>query len=96
MQGRALSAGIEPMMPALHCSITSLGLLMMNSGEADDGQREILQGLWQLGHVVVFEKLGRDCHPGLDPGSTLAGRQRGLRERARNDSQSESFERPAP
>jgi hypothetical protein len=31
--GRALSAGMEPTTPALHCSITSLGLLMMNSGE---------------------------------------------------------------
>ena len=30
--GRALSAGIEPTMPALHCAMTSLGLLMMNSG----------------------------------------------------------------
>jgi hypothetical protein len=31
--GRALSAGIAPTTPALHCAITSLGLLMMNSGE---------------------------------------------------------------
>ena len=30
--GRAFSAGIEPTMPALHCAMTSLGLLMMNSG----------------------------------------------------------------
>ena len=30
--GRAFSAGIEPTTPALHCAITSFGLLMMNSG----------------------------------------------------------------
>ena len=35
--GRALSAGMEPTMPALHCSITSLGLLMMNRGEPMTG-----------------------------------------------------------
>ena len=35
--GRAFSAGIAPTMPALHCSITSLGLLMMNSGEPITG-----------------------------------------------------------
>jgi hypothetical protein len=28
-----LSAGIEPTTPALHWAITSLGLLMMNSGD---------------------------------------------------------------
>jgi hypothetical protein len=31
--GRAFSDGMEPTTPALHCAITSLGLLMMNSGE---------------------------------------------------------------
>jgi hypothetical protein len=31
--GRALSAGIEPTMPALHISMTSGGWLMMKSGE---------------------------------------------------------------
>ena len=30
--GRAFSAGIEPTTPALHCAMTSFGLLMMNSG----------------------------------------------------------------
>jgi hypothetical protein len=30
--GRALSAGIEPTTPAVHCAITSFGLLTMNSG----------------------------------------------------------------
>jgi len=30
-------AGIAPTMPALHCSITSFGLLMMNSGEPITG-----------------------------------------------------------
>ena len=36
--GRALSAGMEPTMPALHCAITSCGLLMMNSGEPITGK----------------------------------------------------------
>ena len=31
--GRALSAGMAPTTPAMHWAITSLGLLMMNSGE---------------------------------------------------------------
>ena len=31
--GRAFNAGIEPTTPAIHCAMTSLGLLMMNSGE---------------------------------------------------------------
>jgi hypothetical protein len=35
--GRALSAGMEPTTPALHWAITSLGLLMMNSGEPITG-----------------------------------------------------------
>ena len=35
--GRALSAGIDPTTPALHCSITSLGLLTMNIGEQITG-----------------------------------------------------------
>ena len=38
--GRAFSAGIEPTMPALHCSMTSLGLLTMNSGEPMTGMRK--------------------------------------------------------
>jgi hypothetical protein len=33
--GRALSAGIDPTTPAVHWAITSLGLLMMNSGEME-------------------------------------------------------------
>src|SRR5256885_15923073 len=36
--GRALSAGMEPTMPAWHWAITSLGLLMMNSGEPITGR----------------------------------------------------------
>src|SRR6476469_1565177 len=35
--GRAFSAGIDPTTPALHCSITSLGVLTMNIGEAMTG-----------------------------------------------------------
>ena len=31
--GRALSAGMEPTTPAMHCAITSLGVLKMNIGE---------------------------------------------------------------
>ena len=34
---RAFKAGMEPTIPALHCSITSVGLLMMNSGEPMTG-----------------------------------------------------------
>ena len=37
--GRALSAGIEPTMPAWHCAMTSFGLLMMKSGEPMTGRR---------------------------------------------------------
>ena len=40
--GRALSAGIEPTMPALHCAITRRGVLMMNSGAAMTGSRSFL------------------------------------------------------
>jgi hypothetical protein len=42
--GRALSAGMEPTTPALHCSITSLGLLMMNSGEPMTGNGRRFKG----------------------------------------------------
>ena len=35
--GRALSAGKEPTMPALHCSITRSGLETMNSGAPTAG-----------------------------------------------------------
>jgi hypothetical protein len=45
--GRALSAGIEPTTPALHCSITSLGLLMMNSGEPITGNFRLCRTGWQ-------------------------------------------------
>jgi hypothetical protein len=41
--GRArFSEGMEPTMPAWHCAITSLGLLMMNSGEPMTGRRRLL------------------------------------------------------
>jgi hypothetical protein len=40
--GRALSAGIDPTTPALHCSITSFGLLMMNIGEQMTGSESCL------------------------------------------------------
>ncbi|OQC06194.1 MAG: hypothetical protein BWX79_02137 [Alphaproteobacteria bacterium ADurb.Bin100] len=42
--GRALSAGMEPTTPALHCSITSCGLLMMNSGEPMTGNGRRFNG----------------------------------------------------
>jgi hypothetical protein len=57
--GRALSAGIEPTTPALHCSITSLGLLMMNSGEPITGRRQVLQhgvAVWTW-HATFRQKL---------------------------------------
>ena len=41
--GRAFSAGIEPTIPALHCSMTSLGLLMMNSGAPTTGSDRCLK-----------------------------------------------------
>src|SRR5512143_1758122 len=37
--GRAFSAGKEPTMPALHCSITSFGLPAMNIGAPITGMR---------------------------------------------------------
>jgi hypothetical protein len=37
--GRALSAGNDPMMPALHCSITNAGVEIMNNGEPTTGRR---------------------------------------------------------
>ena len=39
--GRALSAGNEPTMPALHCAITSAGCEMMNSGAPITGRRNL-------------------------------------------------------
>ena len=55
--GRALSAGIEPTTPALHCSITSLGLLMMNSGAPMIGSGRLAkdggQGHGQSGSSTV-------------------------------------------
>ena len=38
--GRALSAGNDPTIPALHCAITSSGPEMMNSGEPMIGRRK--------------------------------------------------------
>ncbi|MCY1351984.1 hypothetical protein D9M69_382660 [compost metagenome] len=49
--GRALSAGMEPTTPALHCSITSLGLLMMNSGEPITGKGRRSSGAGSLDMV---------------------------------------------
>ena len=37
LMGRAFSAGNEPMMPALHCAITSSGPETINSGEPRTG-----------------------------------------------------------
>ena len=43
---------MEPTTPALHCAITSLGLLMMNSGEPMMGSGKLVQGAGQSGHGV--------------------------------------------
>src|SRR5882724_3730375 len=51
--GRAFNAGIEPMMPALHCSITSLGLLMMNSGEPITGRDRFCKAFGSLDMQVL-------------------------------------------
>jgi hypothetical protein len=52
--GRAFSAGIAPTMPALHCSITSFGLLMMKRGEPITGsaRRERTGGSDKMGSVI--------------------------------------------
>ena len=42
--GRAFSAGNEPTMPALHCAITSFGLLTMNSGAPMTGSGRLQDG----------------------------------------------------
>ena len=39
--GRALSAGKEPTIPALHCAMTSAGCEMMNSGAPTTGRRSL-------------------------------------------------------
>ncbi len=49
---RALSAGMEPTMPAWHCAITSFGLLMMNSGEPMTGS----ESFWKTGGRVRMGK----------------------------------------
>jgi hypothetical protein len=48
-----LSAGIEPTTPALHCSITICGLLMMNRGEpmTGNGRRFKGGGRWDMAGV---------------------------------------------
>ena len=53
--GRALSAGIEPTTPALHWAMTSLGLLMMNSGEPITGNFRFFRtgGRYRAGAFMV-------------------------------------------
>jgi len=41
--GRALSAGNEPTIPDLHCSITSCGLPAMNIGAPMTGRRRLFR-----------------------------------------------------
>src|SRR3546814_4240955 len=62
--GRALSAGTEPTIPALHCAITRSGQEMMNMGEPITGSRsrEIgratseLQSLMRISYAVFCLK----------------------------------------
>ena len=53
--GRALSAGIEPTTPALHCAITSLGLLMMNNGDAMTGNLSVSNAAGSLDMNCTFK-----------------------------------------
>ena len=56
--GRALSAGIAPITPALHCSMTSCGLLMMNSGAPMTGSARLRKHAGRFG--IVVERVGND------------------------------------
>ena len=57
--GRALSAGMEPTMPALHCSITSFGVADDEQGRADDGQRGLCNTGGKGGHGgLQIDKIG--------------------------------------
>ncbi|MNT56807.1 hypothetical protein D3C72_1941400 [compost metagenome] len=58
--GRALSAGMEPTMPALHCAITNLGLLMMKSGEPITGNGTCFNapGSWDMGSPSIQKAFG--------------------------------------
>jgi hypothetical protein len=53
---------MEPTTPAVHCAITSLGLLMMNSGEPMTGNSAVA-ARGQCGHrpgdLMVFQPLAR-------------------------------------
>ena len=55
--GRAFSAGMEPMTPALHCAMTSLRVADDEQRRADDRQRQAVQGAG-IGHAGVSN--GRD------------------------------------
>jgi hypothetical protein len=56
--GRALSAGIEPTTPALHWAITSLGLLMMKSGEPMTGNARFFRTGGRVRTGAVMDRLG--------------------------------------
>jgi hypothetical protein len=75
--GRALSAGMEPTTPDVHCAITSLGLLMMNSGEPMTGNFRRLQnggGNLDMGGFRQDEAPHRDTNNAILEVKKLLGR----------------------
>ena len=57
--GRALSAGIDPTTPALHCSMTNFGLLIMNKGEAMTGKGKLAKaaGSFDMRSPVILKAI---------------------------------------
>ncbi|MFD2580263.1 hypothetical protein ACFSTD_20145 [Novosphingobium colocasiae] len=51
---RGFSAGIEPMMPALHCAITRSAVEAMNIGPAMTGMRSLALSAAISSLVIVF------------------------------------------
>src|SRR5690606_2444034 len=73
-EGRAFNAGMEPTMPALHCSMTSFGLLMMNIGEAITGMRKFRKFSGKCSIFLSFLSIvmyaSSTLHSILDDGSS--------------------------
>jgi hypothetical protein len=54
-----LSAGIDPTTPALHCSMTNFGLLIMNKGEAMTGKGKLAKaaGSFDMKSPVILKAI---------------------------------------
>src|SRR3990167_3240116 len=63
--GRALSAGKEPTMPALHCSITRSGLDTMNSGAPTTGIERLSRSRAGSAIIPLHERKVRWVGPDL-------------------------------